>query len=125
MAAWIEDELIAVSDAEELEIASVGSDGSLRKSRTIWVVSLADDLFVRSVNGPDSAWFRGVQDRHDGRISAGGVERDVQLEDADHDLDDQIDAAYRDKYGRYSENTLSRITSLEARSTTLRIVRRG
>jgi Uncharacterized protein conserved in bacteria (DUF2255) len=52
------------------------------------------------------------------------VDRDVRLDDADHDLDDQLDAAYRSKYGRYSENTLSRITSPEARSTTLRLVAR-
>jgi hypothetical protein len=125
MTVWSADELRRVGDAEELEIASVRSEGSLRKPRTIWVVRLGDDLFVRSVNGPDSAWFRGVQDRHDGRVSAGGVERDVHLEDADHDLDDQIDAVYRSKYGHYSENTLGRITSPEARSTTLKLVPRG
>jgi hypothetical protein len=125
MAAWTEDELTAVADAEELEIASVSSDGSLRKPRTIWVVRLGDDLFVRSVNGPESAWFRGVRDRHEVRVSAGGIERDVHLDDADHDLDDQIDAAYRSKYGRYSENTLGRITSPEARSTSLTLVPRG
>jgi hypothetical protein len=46
----------------------------------------------------------------------------VELVDADHRLDDQIDAEYRDKYRRYSENTLRRITSPQARSTTLRLV---
>jgi hypothetical protein len=60
-----------------------------------------------------------------GSVSAGGIERDVHLDDADHDLDDQIDAAYRSKYGRYSENTLGRITSPEARSTSLTLVPRG
>jgi hypothetical protein len=41
---------------------------------------------------------------------------------ADHDLDDQIDAAYRTKYRRYAANIVSRIVSAEARSTTLRLL---
>jgi len=43
----------------------------------IWVVRDGDELYVRSANGRDSAWFRGVQVRHEGRIWAGGVEKDV------------------------------------------------
>jgi len=35
------------------------------------------DLYVRSVNGRGSAWFRGVADRNEGHISSGGVDRDV------------------------------------------------
>ena len=71
---------------------------------------------------PTSAWYGGAQTRHEAAISAGGVEADVTLIDADHGIDDQIDAEYRSKYGRYSENTLRRITSPEARSTSLRLV---
>jgi hypothetical protein len=37
-------------------------------SRTIWVVRVDDDLYVRSVNGRTSDWFRGTQRRHQGRI---------------------------------------------------------
>ena len=45
------------------------------KPVTIWVVRLGDDLYVRSVNGRTSAWFRGTQVRHEGHIQAGGVEQ--------------------------------------------------
>jgi hypothetical protein len=38
-------------------------DGSLARPRTIWVVRHGDDLYVRSVNGRTSAWFRGTQAR--------------------------------------------------------------
>jgi len=60
----------------------------------------------------------------------GSVEKDVSLVDADHSLDDEIDAAYRTKYDRYwydrySESTIRRITSPEARSTTMKRVPRG
>jgi hypothetical protein len=38
---------------------------------------------VRSVNGRTAAWFRGTQVRHEGRIEAGGVAKDVKFVDAD------------------------------------------
>ena len=47
---------------------------------TIWVVRHGDDLYVRSRRGRTSTWFRGVQDRHEGHISADGVDKDVRLE---------------------------------------------
>ena len=73
------------------------------------------------MNGPDGAWFQGVQARHAGHISAGAVDANVLLEDADHDLDDAIDEAYRRKYGR-SSSSVERITSAQARTTTMRLV---
>ena len=121
MTTWSGDELSTIGDASELEVASLRGDGSLRKPRTIWVVRHGDDLYVRSVRGSEGAWFRGVQERHDGRISAGGLDRDVTFEDADHALDDEIDEEYRRKYGRTS-TAVDRITSADARSTTLRLV---
>ena len=88
MAGWTSEELSKIGAADELEIATVRSDGTLRRPVTIWVVRVGDDLYVRSVNGPDSAWYRGTRQRHQGRISAGGVERDVDFVDADHGVDD-------------------------------------
>ena len=66
MTIWTDDELNKISAAEELKIASLRSDGTLRKPTIIWVVRVGDDLFVRSVNGRTSAWFRGVQTRYEG-----------------------------------------------------------
>lgn len=64
---------------------------------TIWVVRYCDDLYVRSFKGRTASWFRGTQVRHEGRIWAGGVEKGVSFVDADHDIDDALDAAYRAK----------------------------
>jgi hypothetical protein len=122
VSAWAEEELAAVGEAEELDIASRRRDGTLRNPVIVWVVRHGDDLYLRSVNGPESAWYRGTLARHEGRIWAGGVERDVAFEDADHGLDDALDAEYRRKYARYSADTLDRITGSEARSTTYRLV---
>ena len=124
MSTWTSDEVSKIAAAEELQLASVSRDGTLRKPVTIWVVRDGDDLYVRSVNGPTAAWFRAAQARHESRILAGGVKKDVTFVDADDELDDQIDGAYRTKYDRYSENTISRITSPEARSTTIKLVPR-
>src|SRR5881409_2722702 len=102
MTGWTSDELTKIGAADELEIASLRRDDTLRDPTTIWVVRLGDDLYVRSVNGRTAAWFRGTQVHHEGRISAGGVEMDVTFVDADRGLDDEIDAAYRTKYRRYA-----------------------
>ena len=79
MTAWTIDELTRIGAADELELASLRRDGTLRKPVTIWVVAVADDLYVRSVNGRTSAWFRGTQERHEGHIEAGGVDKDVSF----------------------------------------------
>ena len=52
MAAWTNDELNTIGDAEELTLASARRDGTLRNPVTMWVVRAGDDLYVRSVNGP-------------------------------------------------------------------------
>ena len=120
MTAWSDEELAEIGGAHELLIAPRRPDGTLQPSRIIWVVRNGDDVYVRSVNGPDAAWFRGVQARHAGHVSAGGVVADVVFEDADHDLDDAIDEEYRRKYGR-SSKAVDHITSPTARSTTIRL----
>jgi hypothetical protein len=122
MAAWTSGELGMVAGTDELRIASRRRDGTLNSPRIIWVVRLGDDLYVRSVNGRDSAWFRGTQVRHEGHIQAGGVSKDVTFTDPGDDLGDQIDAAYRAKYRRYAASIVDHITSPRARAATIRLV---
>ena len=125
MKSWTRDELDKIGKAEELQIASMRRDGTIRKPVTIWVVRVGDELFVRSVNGPASAWFRGVQVKQVGRISAGGIEQEVTFSEADPSLNDAIDATYRAKYRRYAKRIVDSIVSPEARSATIRLLRRG
>lgn len=121
MAAWTTDELTRIGTGEELQIAYLRRDGTLGRPRTIWVVRHGDDLYVRSVNGRASAWFRGTQVRREGHIQAGGVSKDVAFADPGHDIDDQIDAAYRTKYRRYAANIVNSILTPQARAATLRL----
>jgi hypothetical protein len=125
MTTWTNDELKKIEAAEELQIASLRADGTLRKQVIIWVVRVGDDLYVRSVYGRGSAWFRGVQTRHEGHIRAGGVDKDVTLVDESApDINAQIDAAYRTKYRHYAASIISSIVSPEARSATIKLVPR-
>ena len=124
MTTWTSEELNKIGTAEELKIASFRRDGTLRKPVTIWVVRLGDDLYVRSVYGRTSAWFRGTQVRHEGHIQAGGVDKDVVFVEDDPDINDKVDAAYHTKYRRYAASIISTIVSPQARSATLKLVSR-
>jgi hypothetical protein len=124
MTGWMADELEKIEAADELEIASLRSDGTLGSSRTIWVVRVDDDVYVRSVNGRASDWFRGTQRRHEGRIRAGGVDKDVTFVEADADLEARIDDTYREKYRPYAKSIVDSTLTPQARSAALKLVPR-
>jgi hypothetical protein len=125
MTTWTSDELDKIGRAEELKIASAKHDATLRSPTTIWVIRVGDDLFVRSVRGRSGAWFRGTQDLGEGRIWAGGVEKEVDFSHTDRDLGDQIDAAYRAKYGRYPASIVGSVLTPEARAATINLLPRS
>lgn len=125
MTTWTSDELNKIGKAEELQLASLRRDDTLRNPVTIWVVRLADDLYVRSVYGRTSAWFRGVQTRHEGHIRAGGVDKDVTfVQEPDININEQLDAEYRAKYRRYAASIINTVVSPEARSATIKLIPR-
>ena len=124
MTGWTADELEKIEAADELEIASLRSDGKMGSRRMIWVVRVGDDLYVRSVNGRTSDWFRGTQRRHEGQLRAGGVEKDVTFVEADADLEARIDDAYREKYRRYAKSIVDSTLTSKARSAALKLVPR-
>ncbi|WP_375484998.1 DUF2255 family protein [uncultured Jatrophihabitans sp.] len=152
--AWTAAELDAIDATGEVDVATRRADGTLRSQRIVWIVRHRgagpdgdrDGVYVRSVNGVDAAWYRGVQTRHEGQLTAGRLRRDVvfvetgqhaepdnapggtaldgdALEDAALEgaaLDDALDEAYRVKYGR-SSSAVAHITADTARATTLRV----
>jgi hypothetical protein len=79
MSPWTADELDRVGNASELRVAGRRKDGSLRNGVIIWSVRVDDEIYIRSVYGPEASWFRGTQVSGDGRIEAGGITKDVCL----------------------------------------------
>jgi hypothetical protein len=119
---WASDELDRIGSAEELELASLRPDGTQRRPVTIWVVPHGDELYVRSVYGRTSGWFRGAQDRHEGRVSAGGVAKDVRFVEVDDEgVNDEIDEAYRTKYRDQPSAYVDPIVTPQARAATLKL----
>ena len=123
MSTWTSEELDKIAAAEELQLASLRREGTQRRPVTMWVVRAGNDLYVRSVNGRGSSWFRGTQARHEARIHAGGVEKDVRLIETDG-VGDAIDAAYRAKYGGRYPGIVPSIVTPQARAATLELVPR-
>jgi hypothetical protein len=121
MSSWAPEDLDTIGAADELGIAALRGDGSLRPYTTIWVVQVGDDLYVRSVRGRDSVWFSSAVRRPEGRIRSGGSERDVTFEepsDADHNA---IDQAFRRKYAQYPPADVDPTVTDAARAATLRL----
>ena len=122
MAAWTSDELSKIAAAEEVQIAAQLRDGTLADRVTVWAVRHGDTIYIRSaVKGRNAVWYRNVELTHRGRISGGRIQKDVEFVDAEAEVNDQVDAAYRAKYRRYAGPILDSCLTPEARSTTLRV----
>jgi hypothetical protein len=122
---WTSAEIDTIDHTGEVDIATRRRDGTLRSTRIVWIVRHDDAVYVRSVNGADAAWYRGVQTRHEGELTAGRLRRDVTFVEAGEHadgssaLDAALDVAYRNKYG--CSSAVTAITADTARATTLRI----
>jgi hypothetical protein len=120
---WTSEELERIASTEELRLASVRRDGTLRRPVTMWVVRAGDRVYVRSVNGHTSSWFRGAQVRHQAQTRAGNIEKDVELVETEGDIE-AVDTAYGAKYGRRYPTIVPSIVAPRARAATLELVPR-
>ena len=123
MAGWAKGELGRVRAAQELRRQSGRCDGTLRDPVTMWVVRAANGDYICSVRGRDGARFRGTQTRHQARIHAGGITRDVRFEDAGPGVPAAVEAGFRTKYAAYAGIARRALTS-QARAATLKLVPR-
>ncbi len=105
-------------------MSSVRRDGSLSRARTVWIVRVGDQPYLRSVNGPDAPWYRLTRTFHQGRIEARDIARDVTWIDVDDaeqpDAAPAVDAEYARKY-QGSTAAIAHINSPLARTTTMRV----
>ncbi len=120
---WTEDELKRIGNADELQIQTTRLDGTLRKPVTIWTVRVGRELFIRSYRGRASSWFRGALKNNHGRIQAGGVSKAVTFNEvSDPGINDQIDTAYKTKYGRMGAAYVNTMVSADIRAATIKII---
>ena len=125
MTAWTDVELRRIGEAQELQLASERPDGTLRGYVTMWVVHAGDELYVRSAHGADNPWFRRAKTSGNGRIRAGGLERDVTFAEAAPGVQVDIDAAYHTKYDRYGPEIVGTVVGSQTHDLTIRLVPRS
>jgi hypothetical protein len=65
-----------------------------------------------------------VQERHEGHVRAGGIDKDVAFVEVG-DVNEEIDAAYRAKYSRYEAGLVEPMARPEARAATIKLVPRS
>ena len=121
---WTSDELDRIGDADELHIAPRRKDGTLRRAVPVWVACAAGELYVRSWRGDAGRWYRAAQSSGEAHVSAGGVSKDVALPAAGDEVNDAVDTAFRETYGRYT-GYIEPMVAAQARATTLRLVPRA
>lgn len=120
---WTDDEIGALTDEDEIHVASIRSDGSARKPVTMWMVTDDGSVYVRAVKGVDGPWYRHVRATDRAHVTARGVTAEVAVEDASADptLAARLDAAYREKYRRYAAGTVGSVVTPAAKASTLRL----
>jgi hypothetical protein len=118
--AWSTEELDAIGSARELEISVKRPDGRLRPWTPIWVVSVDEQVYVRSWYRRETGWFGDAVLARRAHIRVLGMAATVTVEDlgqAGTPLQPGVDAAYRAKYGPGAES----MVSAAAAATTLRV----
>jgi len=115
------EELSNIIIADDLKIAPFRADGKTYGTPTwIWAVAVDGDLYVRAYNGRTSRWYQSAMQQKAGKIQAAGMEKQVIFEAANHDLNDQIDEAYKAKYN--GSPYLSPMLSKATKAATVRII---
>ena len=134
---WSTEQLQLLDAAVELNIAVPRPDGALGRWTTVWVVCVGQGVFVRSWHRRETGWFGRAVTTGRARIRAIGLETDVTGVDLGRigdrsgeepqlqgELFDEVDSAYRTKYGAFGDATVGAMVSAHARVTTLRLDRR-
>jgi hypothetical protein len=118
---WSGEQLARISQSGELQIASRGIDGTLRKWVPIWVVCVDDAVYVRTWHRRTTGWFGDVLELPQARIQVPGLEVDVLITnfgEGPPGLRSSVDAAYSTKYGPSGHQSM---VTADAAATTLRL----
>jgi hypothetical protein len=119
----VKQELQAIAESDDLHIAPFREDGRTYGTPTwIWSVVVDDALYVRAYNGQSSRWYQAAMRQGAGRITAGGITKEVVFEPVEGPVNEAIDAAYQRKYR--GSPYLSAMVSVRARGATVKVIPR-
>lgn len=91
-------------------------------ARTVWVVVLDEEAYVRSAFGQRSVWYRRVLRHADTEVEVAGVRLPVALRPVDDpELVQRVSGAYRAKYGLSWPGPVASMNGPEAAATTMRL----
>ncbi|WP_327372499.1 DUF2255 family protein [Streptomyces sp. NBC_01216] len=91
-------------------------------ARTVWVVVLGGEAYVRSAFGRRSGWYRRVLRNAATEVEVAGVRLSVTLQPvADPALVQRVSGAYRTKYGLSWPGPVESMNGHEAAATTMRL----
>lgn len=123
---WTDDQIDRLAGEDEIHVSSIRRDGSARPPVTTWMVTDGGSVYVRAVKGVEGPWYRHVRATDRAHVTAAGVTADVVVEDASGDpaLAGRLDAAYREKYRRYSGSVVGSVLTPAAQAATLRLTPR-
>lgn len=118
---WTKNELIKISQADDLHISPYREDGVTYGTPTwIWSVVVNDELYVRAYNGQNSSWYKAAVLQKEGKVAIGGILKQVKFEIVEGSIKDQIDNAYRAKYS--NSPYLKPMIESQAKAATIKII---
>lgn len=124
MSQWSTEELNAIFKDENLYISIPNRDGSMHQPAWIWIAQSGDELFCRGYFGKQARWYQSAKREGKGRISVGGVTKEVVFEfPEDKAINDLVDEGYKTKYkgSRYLQPMISE----QARNATVKLIPAG
>lgn len=120
MSQWNSDDLVRITNADDLHIAPLRDDGVTYGTPTwIWSVVVDGGLYVRAYNGIASPWYRSAIAQKAGQITVAGRTHNVAFAPVDGPIGLQIDEAYRAKYAR--SPYLAHMIGARAKAATIKI----
>ncbi|MET8627318.1 DUF2255 family protein [Kitasatospora sp. NPDC004669] len=115
----------AYTDRTEIVLWVRHADGRW-SARTVWVVVLNGEAYVRSAFGRRSAWYRRVLRHADTEVEVAGVRLSATLRPVDDpELVLRVSGAYRAKYGLSWPGPVESMNGPEAAATTMRLTNVG
>jgi hypothetical protein len=106
----------------EVRVETAALDGTGSHRTVIWIVTVGDEAFIRSVRGTAGRWFRETMRHPDVVLHVEGAVIPVTAVLAnDPDTVERVSAAFRAKYGKRSPASTESMVRPHTLETTMRV----